>query len=127
MSLLTRVLAILLALASLAGGLALRYGRHEAARALQAEQRLAMAIEAQAGLQVALETQQHGMAALRSERQAQESRLRTADHAGAQARRAGEARTQAVLMAPAPEDPQSLVRWAAAQTQSLNHRLESPQ
>ncbi len=130
MSLTTRILAILLALATAAGGLALRYGRHEATRATQAEQRLALAIQAQEELKAALAAQERGLAALRQERQAQETRLRLADQAGGKARQAGEARAQAVLLAPAPEvrdgDARDLVHWAAAQAQGLNRRLEVP-
>lgn len=130
MSLTTRILAVLLALATAAAGLAARYGRHEATRAIQAEQRLALAVQAQGQLQAALEAEQRGMDALRSERQAQDARLRQAEAAAGQARREGEARVQALLLAPAPEvqggDTRDLVRWASAQAQDLNHRLEGP-
>lgn len=130
MSLTTRILAILLALATATAGLALRYGRHEAARAIQAEQHLALAVQAQGQLQAALEAEQRGMEALRGERRAQEAQLRSADRTGAQVRHEGEARTQAVLLAPAPDvqngDTRDLVRWASAQAQDLNHRLEVP-
>lgn len=130
MSLMTRILALLLALATAAGGLALRYGRHEAARAIQAEQRLALALQAQAQLQAALEAEQRGLEALRSERQAQDARLRGAEAAAAQARREGEARVQALLMAPLPEpkgeDTRDQVRWAAARAQDLDRRMEAP-
>lgn len=126
----TRILAILLALATAAGGLAIRYGRHEAARAVQTEQRLALSIQAQGQLKAALEAEQRGMEALRSERRAQEAQLRTADRTGAQTRHEGEARAQAVLLAPAPDvqngDTRDLVRWATARAQDLNHRLEVP-
>jgi Flp pilus assembly protein TadB len=128
MSLTTRILAILLALATTAAGLAIRYGRHESARATQAEQRLALAVQAQEQLQAALEASQRGQEALRGERQAQDTRLRQAEGAAAQARREGEARVQALLMAAPPEpqggDTRDLVRWATAQAQGLNHRLE---
>lgn len=130
MSLTTRTLALLLLLATVAASLAVRYGRHEAARAIQAEQRLALAVQAQAGLQAALEAEQRGMEALRSERRAQEAQLRTADRTGGQLRHDGEARAQAVLLAPAPDvqngDTRDLVRWASAQAQDLNRRLEVP-
>lgn len=130
MSLATRILAILLALATAAAGLALQYGRHEAARAIQAEQRLALAIQAQGQLKATLEAEQRGLEALRGERQAQAAQVRQAEAAAAQARRAGEARVQALLMASAPEpkgdDNRDLVHWAAAQTRDLSRRLEVP-
>lgn len=130
MSLTTRTLALLLLLATIAASLAVGYGRREAARARRAEQGLAVALQAQAGLKAALEAQERGLAALRQDRQAQEARLRLADQAGGQARQAGEARAQAVLLAPAPEvrdgDARDLIRWAATQAQDLNRRLEAP-
>lgn len=130
MSLTTRILAILLALATAAAGMALRYGRHEAARATQAEQSLALAVQAQGQLKAALEAEQRDLEALRGERQAQDTRLRQAESTAAQARREGEARVQALLMASAPEpkgdDTRDLVRWASTQVRDLNHRLEVP-
>ncbi len=130
MSLTTRTLALLLLLATVAAGLAFLYGRHEAARAVQAEQRLALAVQAQGQLTAALETEQRGIEALRGERRAQEAQLRTADRSGAQTRHEGEARAQAVLLAPAPEvqhgNTRDLVRWASTQAQDLNRRLEVP-
>lgn len=130
MSLLTRILAILLAFVTLGGGLAVGYGRREAARAVRAEQRLALADQAAANLKAALEGEQRGMEALRKERQAQEAQLRAADRSAAQARREGDARAQAVLLAPTPDvqagDTRDLVRWASAQAQDLNRRMEGP-
>jgi len=130
MSLLTRVLAILLAIVTIGGGLALGYGRREAERAIQAEQRLVLANQAAANLKSALEAEQRGMEALREERRVQEAQLRAAASSAAQVRREGDARAHAVLLAPAPEvqagDTRDLVRWAAIQARDLNRRLEVP-
>lgn len=124
----TRTLALLLLLATVSAGLAVGYGRREAARAIQAEQRLALSNQAQVELRAALEAQQRGLEALQAERQAQAARLRGAEAAAAQARREGEARVQALLMASAPEpqgnDTRDLVRWATTQAQDLSRRLD---
>lgn len=126
----TRTLALLLQLAMVVAVLAVLYGRREASRAIRAEQRLALANQAAANLKAALEAEQRGMEVLRKERQAQEAQLRAADRSAAQARREGDARAQAVLLAPAPDvqagDTRDLVRWASAQAQDLNRRMEGP-
>ncbi len=131
MSLTTRILAILLLLATVATGLAVRYGRQESARAIQAEQHLALAVQAQEQLGAALEASQRGLEAIQHERLAQEATTRAAARTGGQIRHEGEARSQAVLLAPAPDvkagDTRDLVRWASAQAQALNRRLEVPQ
>jgi len=122
----TRALIIVAALlALLSGGLGI-YGRHQALRANQAERALALSDQARAELAAELKVQAAAVDELRAAGEIQARRLREAGDEAGKIRREGEARVQHLLMAPAPQDPQELATWAAAQAQDLNRRLEVP-
>jgi|GEM_PF-6789465 len=121
----TKNLLIALGLLSLlAVGLGL-YGRRQHLRADQAVQALVMAEQDGQRLRTELKAQAAAVAALRKAGEAQVQRVRQAGDDAGRARRAGEIQVQRILMAVAPEDPDGLAAWGAAQAQDLNRRLEA--
>lgn len=113
---------VLLALSSAGLG---RYARRQHLRADQAATALALSDQGSKKLWTELKAQTAAVAALRQAGAAQAQQVRQAADEAGRARRAGEIQVQRILMAVAPEDPDGLAAWGAAQAQDLNRRLEA--